>query len=35
MTPDTLAEALARAGDRPVKAMLPVHLRGDVCDLPS
>jgi UDP-4-amino-4,6-dideoxy-N-acetyl-beta-L-altrosamine transaminase len=35
MTPDTLAQALARAGDRPVKAILPVHLRGDVCDLPA
>jgi UDP-4-amino-4,6-dideoxy-N-acetyl-beta-L-altrosamine transaminase len=33
MTPDTLAEALKRAGDRRVKAVLPVHLRGDVCDL--
>jgi len=35
MTPDTLAAALARCGDRPVKAILPVHLRGDVCDLPA
>jgi UDP-4-amino-4,6-dideoxy-N-acetyl-beta-L-altrosamine transaminase len=35
MTPDTLAEALGRAGDRRVKAVLPVHLRGDVCDLPA
>lgn len=35
MTPDSLAQALARAGDRPVKAVLPVHLRGDVCDLPA
>ncbi len=35
MTPDTLADALARVGDRPVKAVLPVHLRGDVCDLPA
>ena len=35
MTPDTLAAALARAGDRRVKAILPVHLRGDVCDLPA
>ena len=34
MTPDTLAEALSRAGG-PVKAVLPVHLRGDVCDLPA
>jgi UDP-4-amino-4,6-dideoxy-N-acetyl-beta-L-altrosamine transaminase len=35
MTPDTLAEALGRAGERRVKAVLPVHLRGDVCDLPA
>lgn len=35
MTPGALAEALARTGDRPVKAVLPVHLRGDVCDLPA
>ncbi|SFK17890.1 UDP-4-amino-4,6-dideoxy-N-acetyl-beta-L-altrosamine transaminase [Caulobacter sp. UNC279MFTsu5.1] len=35
MTPDTLAEALKRAGDRRVRAVLPVHLRGDVCDLPA
>lgn len=35
MTPDTLAEALKRASGRRVKAVLPVHLRGDVCDLPG
>jgi len=35
MTPDTLADALKRAGDRRVKAVLPVHLRGDICDLPG
>lgn len=35
MTPDTLAQALIRAGDRRVRAVLPVHLRGDVCDLPA
>lgn len=35
MTPDTLADALQRAGERRVKAVLPVHLRGDVCDLPA
>jgi UDP-4-amino-4,6-dideoxy-N-acetyl-beta-L-altrosamine transaminase len=35
MTPATLADALDRAGDRKVKAVLPVHLRGDVCDLPA
>ena len=35
MTPETFADALTRAGDRRVKAVLPVHLRGDVCDLPA
>ncbi|PXA84928.1 UDP-4-amino-4,6-dideoxy-N-acetyl-beta-L-altrosamine transaminase [Caulobacter sp. D4A] len=35
MTPDTLADALSRAGERRVRAVLPVHLRGDVCDLPA
>ena len=35
MTPETLAEALDRAAGRRVKAILPVHLRGDVCDLPA
>ncbi|NQE65259.1 UDP-4-amino-4,6-dideoxy-N-acetyl-beta-L-altrosamine transaminase [Caulobacter sp. RHG1] len=35
MTPDTLARALSRVGDKRVKAVLPVHLRGDVCDLPA
>lgn len=34
MTPDTLADAMDRATG-PVKAVLPVHLRGDVCDLPG
>lgn len=34
LTPQTLAEALGRARG-PVKAVLPVHLRGDVCDLPA
>ncbi|CAN5435715.1 UDP-4-amino-4,6-dideoxy-N-acetyl-beta-L-altrosamine transaminase [soil metagenome] len=33
MTPDTLADALKRASGRRVKAVLPVHLRGDVCNL--
>jgi UDP-4-amino-4,6-dideoxy-N-acetyl-beta-L-altrosamine transaminase len=33
MTPDTLAEALARVGDRRLRAVLPVHLRGDVAQL--
>ncbi len=35
MTPETLAEALSRAEGRRVRAVLPVHLRGDVCDLPA
>lgn len=35
MTPETLAEALARAKGGRVRAVLPVHLRGDVCDLPA
>jgi UDP-4-amino-4,6-dideoxy-N-acetyl-beta-L-altrosamine transaminase len=35
MTPETLADALKRAAGRRVKALLPVHLRGDVCDLPG
>ena len=35
MTPDTLADALGRAKGRRVRAVLPVHLRGDVCDLPA
>lgn len=35
MTPDTLAQALKRAEGRRVRAVLPVHLRGDVCDLPG
>jgi UDP-4-amino-4,6-dideoxy-N-acetyl-beta-L-altrosamine transaminase len=34
LTPETLADALRRASGRRVKAVLPVHLRGDVCDLP-
>ena len=35
MTPDTLREALDRCGDRKVAAVLPVHLRGDLADLPA
>ncbi len=35
MTPDTLAEALTRVGDRKLRAVLPVHLRGDAADLPG
>ena len=35
MTPDTLAEALGRVGDRKLRAVLPVHLRGDTVNLPE
>jgi dTDP-4-amino-4,6-dideoxygalactose transaminase len=35
MTPKTLEEAIARASGRRIAAVLPVHLRGDVCDLPA
>jgi UDP-4-amino-4,6-dideoxy-N-acetyl-beta-L-altrosamine transaminase len=35
MTPETLADALTRVGDRKLRAVLPVHLRGDVADLPG
>ena len=35
MTPDTLAEALTRVGDRKLRAVLPVHLRGDAVNLPE
>jgi dTDP-4-amino-4,6-dideoxygalactose transaminase len=35
MTPETLAEALTRVGDRKLRAVLPVHLRGDVANLPA
>ena len=35
MTPDTLAEALGRVGDRRLRAVLPVHLRGDTVNLPD
>jgi UDP-4-amino-4,6-dideoxy-N-acetyl-beta-L-altrosamine transaminase len=35
MTPDTLAEALTRLDGRRLKAVLPVHLRGDAVDLPG
>src|SRR5215217_1142495 len=31
ITPDTLAEAMERVGDRKLRAVLPVHLRGDAC----
>jgi UDP-4-amino-4,6-dideoxy-N-acetyl-beta-L-altrosamine transaminase len=35
MTPDTLAEALTRVGGRKLRAVLPVHLRGDAAHLPD
>src|SRR6201996_9565177 len=35
MTPETLAEALTRVGGRRLRAVLPVHLRGDVVNLPE
>lgn len=35
MTPDTLAEAIGRVGDRRLRAVLPVHLRGDTAELPA
>jgi UDP-4-amino-4,6-dideoxy-N-acetyl-beta-L-altrosamine transaminase len=33
ITPDTLAEALRRLAGRKLRAVLPVHLRGDVAEL--
>ncbi len=35
MTPETLAEALTRLGGRKLRAVLPVHLRGDAVNLPG
>jgi len=35
MTPETLAEALTRLDGRKLRAVLPVHLRGDAADLPG
>ncbi len=35
MTPETLEEAIVRAGGRRIAAVIPVHLRGDVVDLPA
>ena len=35
MTPDTLTEAIGRVGGRRLRAVLPVHLRGDACELPA
>jgi UDP-4-amino-4,6-dideoxy-N-acetyl-beta-L-altrosamine transaminase len=34
MTPKTLAEAISRLDGRRLRAVLPVHLRGDAVDLP-
>jgi UDP-4-amino-4,6-dideoxy-N-acetyl-beta-L-altrosamine transaminase len=35
MTPETLADAIRRVGGRRLRAVLPVHLRGDACELPA
>ncbi len=35
MTAETLADAVARCGGRKIAAVLPVHLRGDVAELPA
>lgn len=35
MTPATLQAALGRLGERTLRAVLPVHLRGDAADLPA
>jgi UDP-4-amino-4,6-dideoxy-N-acetyl-beta-L-altrosamine transaminase len=35
MTPDTLAAAIRRLDGRRLRAVLPVHLRGDVAELPA
>ncbi|MBP7649185.1 MAG: UDP-4-amino-4,6-dideoxy-N-acetyl-beta-L-altrosamine transaminase [Phenylobacterium sp.] len=35
MTPGALAEAISRVGDRRLRAVLPVHLRGDTAELPA
>ena len=35
MTADTLADAIARVGGRKLRAVLPVHLRGDAVELPA
>ena len=35
MTPQTLSDALSRTDGRRVGAVLPVHLRGEVCDVPA
>jgi UDP-4-amino-4,6-dideoxy-N-acetyl-beta-L-altrosamine transaminase len=35
MTPQTLEDAVGRCGGRPIGAILPVHLRGDIAELPA
>jgi len=35
MTPATLEAAIARCGGRRIAAVLPVHLRGDIAELPA
>ncbi len=35
MTPNTLAEAMTRLDGRRLRAVLPVHLRGDTAELPA
>ena len=35
MTPETLAEAMTRLDGRRLRAVLPVHLRGDTAELPA
>ena len=35
MTPQTLADALSRLGERRLRAVLPVHLRGEAAELPA
>src|SRR5579859_8179552 len=35
MTPRTLQDAVDRCAGRPIGAILPVHLRGDVAELPA
>ncbi|HEY3799335.1 MAG TPA: UDP-4-amino-4,6-dideoxy-N-acetyl-beta-L-altrosamine transaminase [Caulobacteraceae bacterium] len=35
MTPQTLGDAIVRAGEAHIAAVLPVHLRGDACELPA
>jgi UDP-4-amino-4,6-dideoxy-N-acetyl-beta-L-altrosamine transaminase len=35
MTAATLADAVARCGGRKIAAVLPVHLRGDIAELPA